>query len=252
MNFSADSSGSLRWWRRRPDSLGHWRGCCPLFEPGLRRWDRCSFCAAVDGFDEGAVDGDEFLSEESGFKTDEGELAEDSGNRRGLVFSKPADGAVVGEEMTGQPDGVEVVGGGVLEAAAGTDPGKVSPKVKLEEDGGMVAGATDGGFIPKFKPEGLEIQAVDKGVDGPHRVLATNQIVHRGRKKHCFTAIQSFHECHGRIVWIREFFESHLVLQQPPWLRRGRHALLRIESTPSDQHDEIRASPIQEQWAIVR
>ena len=70
----------------------------------------------------------------------------------------------------------------------------------------MVAGATDGRFIPKLKPKSLEIQAVDKGIDGTNGVLTIHKILHTSGQQHGLSAIQSFHECHGQIVRFQPAF----------------------------------------------
>ena len=54
---------------------------------------------AVDGFDEGAVDGDKLFAEEPQFEADEVEFPEHGLERHGVVLAEIGDGAVVGAEV---------------------------------------------------------------------------------------------------------------------------------------------------------
>jgi hypothetical protein len=55
-----------------------------------------------------------------------------------VIFAEVADGAVVGTQVAGEPDGLKVFGAGVFESAAGAGALEMAPEVELEEAVGMI------------------------------------------------------------------------------------------------------------------
>ena len=109
-----------------------------------------------------------------------------------MIFAEIADGAVVGAEVAGEPDGLEVFGAGVFEAATGAGALEIAPEVELEEAAGMVGAAALGGIVAGFESQREEIKAVDKGVDGAHGTGGRNVVIHRRREQHRLVTVASF------------------------------------------------------------
>jgi hypothetical protein len=109
-----------------------------------------------------------------------------------VIFAEVADGAVVGTQVADEPDGLEVFGAGVFEAAAGAGALEIAPEVEFEEAAGMIGTAALGAIVAGFESQRGKIQAVDKGVDGAHGAGGRNAVVHRRREQHRLVTVASF------------------------------------------------------------
>ncbi len=115
-----------------------------------------------------------------------------------MVLAEIADGAVVGPEVAGKPDGGEVFAAGVLKPAAGAGASEVAPEVEFEEGGGVVRAAAFGESATGSEAEGGEIERVDEGADGTG---GRNVVVDGGRKQHGLVAVGCCDiPCHGAIM----------------------------------------------------
>ena len=116
-----------------------------------------------------AVDRDEFFAKESEFKTDEVELFKNAFEGDGVVLAEIGDGAVVGTEIAGEPDGLEVFAASALKSTARASPLEVAPEVEFKQSAGMIGTATFRKVGANLKTEIREIELIDESVDGTHR-----------------------------------------------------------------------------------
>src|SRR5262245_19046114 len=100
-----------------------------------------------------------------------------------MIFAEVGDGLVIRRKTLGEPHQLDIATRLALQPAAGRDRVEIAVDVKLQKNGGMIAGSAGGARIDGGEAECAQIQHVDEGVDRADGVVLTDEIVEMRRKK---------------------------------------------------------------------
>ena len=126
---------------------------------------------AVDRFQPGPIDGEQFSSEQVQFAAEEHELTEDGLEGVPVVLPKIRNGLEVGSQATQQPHHFQIARGLRLEPPAGAHPIDVSINVELQQIGRIVARPARVLRLNAPETRCLQVTLINEHLNETHRIF---------------------------------------------------------------------------------